>query len=173
MGGEMRQTAGIRLRSKLNYYSELADNALLTAISYIDSGNRVVTTHGDGIVRIIDLTTKREESFSIHRDYVSSFVIDPQERFGLSIDRFGDLKLWFLNPMDIIGSLRYEDRTKMRAQFRGQNSGFPRMANRLALRFLSQVEFRSASGITKELLRVVASIHCVEARMRRCQGISA
>lgn len=135
MGGEMRQLLEYDYEQKSTIVVELPDDAAVTAITYIDEGKRVVTTHGDGVVRVVDLVTKKVESLSIHRDFVSSLVVDPKTRFGLSVDRFGDLKLWFLDPMDIIGSLRHEDRTKMRAQFRGPKLWISKSGKQIAATF--------------------------------------
>jgi serine/threonine protein kinase/WD40 repeat protein len=93
--------------------------SFVSDIAYFDDGQSFVSVHGDGTVRLKNLLTNESKTLSVHRDLVSSMVIDRRGRLGMSVDRFGSMSIWFMNPADVIGSLRNGTRTKQRASFRG------------------------------------------------------
>jgi|GEM_PF-2652620 serine/threonine protein kinase/WD40 repeat protein len=105
-------------------------------ITYFDNYRKVVTAHGDGILRFTDLANGEVELLTVHRDNISSIAIDPTEQFGLSVDRFGDLKIWSFNPVDIFGSLRNGSRTARRASFRGPSLWVSRNKKQVAATLL-------------------------------------
>lgn len=106
--------------------------SFISDIAYFDEGQSVVTVHGDGTVQLTNLLTKESDLVSVHRDLVSSMVIDPLGRFGVSVDRFGSVRLWFINPADFIGSLSNGTRTKQRANFRGPSLWFSKNGKQIA-----------------------------------------
>lgn len=135
MGGDLQMImeydygARTMLKHPLNY-SDVND------IAYYDNYRKVATAHGDGIVRFTDLATGQVELLTVHRDNISSIAVDPSERFGLSVDRFGDLKIWSLNPVDIFGALRTGSRTATRANFRGPSLWISRSQRQVAVTVL-------------------------------------
>ena len=78
------------------------------AVRFSDDGQRIISGHDDGSVRIWTRLDGSMKSLHLHRSLVRSIALSHDGRIGVSADADGNLAVWLVETGERIGMLRNE-----------------------------------------------------------------
>lgn len=76
-----------------------------TSICCVGDGSVVVSGHGDGSIRLSQVTSGVCDVISVHSAAVRSLALTPDERIGVSVDWDDNVAIWMIPTRERLGTL--------------------------------------------------------------------
>jgi serine/threonine protein kinase/WD40 repeat protein len=107
VGGAFREIVGVNL-STGEVKSIGRSGTSAAAITYLPSGERLISGHNDGAVRFWNRNDSSLKPLHIHQSSVRSIILSHDSRIGVSVDYEANLALWFVDSGERIGRLNMQ-----------------------------------------------------------------